>query len=122
MPCSCLKLKDIRPEYTRTPALNCTGPGALAGAGPVGSGKWVSRFFMSVQYLLALQTSGGPMGLLGFAPLIFIFAIFYFLLIIPQQRRQKKWQQMFVELKAGEKVVTSAGLRGTPRALTVQYI
>ncbi len=52
------------------------------------------------------------MGWLGFAPLIFIFAIFYFLLIMPQQRRQKKWQQMLSELKTGDKVVTSGGLRG----------
>lgn len=53
------------------------------------------------------------MGWLGFAPLIFIFAIFYFLLIMPQQRRQKKWQQMLSELKTGDKVVTSGGLHGT---------
>jgi preprotein translocase subunit YajC len=71
---------------------------------------------MNVQHLLALQSSGG-MGLLGFAPLIFIFAIFYFLLIMPQQRRQKKWQQMLSELKTGDKVVTSGGLRGTIIAL-----
>jgi|SRR5262249_21966644 len=63
-------------------------------------------------HLLALQ-SGGSMGWLGFAPLIFIFAIFYFLLIMPQQRRQKKWQQMLSELKTGDKVTTSGGLRGT---------
>lgn len=69
---------------------------------------------MSTQYLhvLAIQASGS-MGWLGFAPLIFIFAIFYFLLIMPQQRRQKKWQQMLSELKTGDKVVTSGGLRGT---------
>jgi preprotein translocase subunit YajC len=65
----------------------------------------------------AVQTGGGSMGLLGFAPLIFIFAIFYFLLILPQQRRQKKWQQMLGELKTGDKVVTSGGLRGTIVAL-----
>ena len=53
------------------------------------------------------------MGWLGFAPLIFIFAIFYFLLIMPQQKRQKKWQQMLSELKTGDKVVTSGGLHGT---------
>lgn len=80
------------------------------------------QVFMSVQYLLALQTSGGPMGWLGFAPLIFIFAIFYFLLIMPQQRRQKKWQQMLSELKAGDKVVTSGGLRGTIIALKDDYL
>ncbi len=62
------------------------------------------------------------MGWLGFAPLIFIFAIFYFLLIMPQQRRQKKWQQMLSELKAGDKVVTSGGLRGTIIALKDDYL
>ena len=59
-----------------------------------------------------VQSSGG-LGWVGFAPLIFIFAIFYFLLIMPQQRRQKKWQHMLNELKTGDKVVTSGGLRGT---------
>jgi len=49
----------------------------------------------------------------GLAPLLLIFAVFYFLLILPQQRRQKKWQQMLGELKAGDKVVTSGGIRGT---------
>ena len=58
-------------------------------------------------------SGGGGMGLLGLAPLLFIFAIFYFLLIMPQQRKQKKWQAMLGELKAGDRVVTSGGLRGT---------
>lgn len=62
------------------------------------------------------------MGWLGFAPLIFIFAIFYFLLIMPQQRRQKKWQQMLSELKTGDKVVTSGGLHGTIIALKDDYL
>ena len=62
------------------------------------------------------------MGWLGFAPLIFIFAIFYFLLIMPQQRRQKKWQQMLNELKTGDKVVTSGGLHGTIVALKDDYV
>ena len=60
---------------------------------------------------MALQVGGS--SLLTLAPLIFIFGIFYFLLIMPQQRRQKKWQQMLNELKTGDKVVTSGGLRGT---------
>jgi len=69
---------------------------------------------MSIAPLFALQS---PSSLLTFAPLIFIFVIFYFLLIMPQQRRQKKWQQMLSELKTGDKVVTSGGLRGTIVAL-----
>jgi preprotein translocase subunit YajC len=67
---------------------------------------------MNAIHLLALQTAGSA-GWLGFAPLIFIFAIFYFLLIMPQQRRQKKWQAMLSNLKTGDKVVTTGGLRGT---------
>src|SRR5882672_12952625 len=71
-----------------------------------------------MQYLLAIQFGGGgSMGWLGMAPLIFIFAIFYFLLIMPQQRRQKKWQAMLDQLKTGDKVTTSGGLRGTIIAL-----
>jgi len=46
-------------------------------------------------------------------PLVFIFAIFYFLLILPQQRRQKKWQAMVGGIKNGDRVLTSGGLRGT---------
>jgi preprotein translocase subunit YajC len=70
-----------------------------------------------MQYLLAVQTGGGGMGWLSIAPLIFIFAIFYLLLILPQQRRQKKWQAMLDQLKTGDRVTTSGGLRGTVVAL-----
>ena len=57
------------------------------------------------------------MSWLGIAPLIFIFAIFYFLLILPQQRRQKKWTAMLEQLKTGDRVTTSGGLRGTIMAI-----
>jgi preprotein translocase subunit YajC len=70
-----------------------------------------------MQYILAVQTGGGGMGWLGIAPLVLIFGIFYFLLILPQQRRQKKWQGMLDQLKTGDRVTTSGGLRGTIMAL-----
>jgi preprotein translocase subunit YajC len=72
---------------------------------------------MNTHFLLAIQAGVGGMGWLSIAPLIFIFAIFYFLLILPQQRRQKKWTAMLDSLKTGDKVVTSGGLRGTIMAL-----
>lgn len=70
---------------------------------------------MNMQFFFAVQVGG--MSLISIAPLIFIFAIFYFLLILPQQRRQKKWSAMLDTLKTGDKVVTSGGLRGTIVAL-----
>jgi preprotein translocase subunit YajC len=75
------------------------------------------RSDLKMMALLAIQASGGGMSWLGIAPLIFIFGIFYFLLIMPQQRRQKKWAAMLDQLKTGDKVTTSGGLRGTIIAL-----
>jgi preprotein translocase subunit YajC len=69
----------------------------------------------------AVQSQGFG-GIAAIAPLILIFAIFYFLLILPQQRRQKKWQKMLGELKTGDRVVTSGGLRGTVIALREDFI
>lgn len=54
-------------------------------------------------------------GVAGSAPILMmvaIFAIFYLLLIMPQQRRQKKWQAMLSQVKSGDKVVTSGGITG----------
>lgn len=52
-------------------------------------------------------------GLLGtVGPLILMFVLFYFLLIRPQQKRQKATQQMQSDLKKGDRVVTIGGLHG----------
>ncbi len=71
----------------------------------------------------AWQQGGGGAGM-GYAllPLVLIFAIFYFLLILPQQRRQKKWQAMLSNLKTGDRVITSGGLRGTIIALRDEFL
>ncbi|HTS04856.1 MAG TPA: preprotein translocase subunit YajC, partial [Candidatus Eisenbacteria bacterium] len=61
-----------------------------------------------------LQNVGGGLGgMVLFLPLVLlIFYMFY-----SQQRRQKKWQGMLDQLKTGDKVTTSGGLRGTIMAL-----
>jgi preprotein translocase subunit YajC len=51
------------------------------------------------------------------APILLMFVIFYFLLIRPQQKRQKAVQQMQSELKKGDKIVTIGGLHGIVDAL-----
>src|SRR3954470_24073672 len=60
-----------------------------------------------------LKAPSGGFGIWGIAPFILIFAIFYFLLILPQQRRQKQWKSMLGELKTGDRVTTSGGIKGT---------
>jgi len=73
------------------------------------SGTW-SGLTSGLAFWLQVPGAGGGLPLVM---MLFIFAIFYFLLIMPQQRKQKKWQAMLGELKNGDKVVTSGGLRGT---------
>lgn len=48
----------------------------------------------------------------SFLPILLMIVVFYFLLIKPQQNRQKKWQQMLGNLKPGDKITTSGGIRG----------
>ena len=48
-----------------------------------------------------------------FLPLILIFAVFYFLLIRPQQRKVKQHKEMLSNLKRGDKIITSGGIIGT---------
>lgn len=45
-------------------------------------------------------------------PILLIVVVFYFLLIRPQQGRQKKWQDMLNKLKPGDRITTSGGIRG----------
>lgn len=54
-------------------------------------------------------------GIQQFLPLIIIFAIFYFILIRPQQQRQKKHKEMLDSLKIGDKVITIGGIYGVIR-------
>jgi len=48
-----------------------------------------------------------------FAPLLAIFAVFYFLLIRPQQQKQKEMRAALSQLKRGDRVVTAGGILGT---------
>jgi preprotein translocase subunit YajC len=59
---------------------------------------------------LQAQPEGSPFG--AFVPIILITGIFYFLLIRPQQKKQKKLEGMIKAIEKGDNVVTSGGLHG----------
>ena len=61
--------------------------------------------------MILLQSAQGS-SLVTMLPIVLMIAVFYFLLILPNQRKQKKWQQMLGDLKAGDRVTTSGGIKG----------
>jgi preprotein translocase subunit YajC len=68
-----------------------------------------------------LQNGAGGFGLGnlgGLALPVLFFIVLYFLMIAPNQRKQKKWQEMLGQLKTGDRVTTNGGIRGT--VLTVK--
>ena len=67
--------------------------------------------------------AGGQGGGIGaFLPLILMFAIFYFLLIRPQQKKAKQHKQLLAALKKGDRVVSSGGLHGVVTGLTDEVV
>ena len=61
-----------------------------------------------------MQGIFGNLGNFGMLPLLVIFfAAMYFLMIAPQQKKQKQWQSMLSELKTGDRITTTGGIRGT---------
>ena len=65
---------------------------------------------MFLNLFLQQQT---PSSLVGFVPILLIFAIFYFLLFLPMQRQKKQQKKMIEELQNGNVVLTSGGIVGT---------
>jgi len=71
-------------------------------------------FLESIAFAMA-QPQGGAHAqnpIMAFLPLIILFAIFYFLLIRPQQKKAKEHRQMLDSLRKGDLVITSGGLYG----------
>ena len=52
-------------------------------------------------------------SMLRFAPFILMIAVFYFILIRPQQKKAKQHQELLKQIKPGDRVVTSSGIIGT---------
>ena len=70
-------------------------------------------------FAMWLQSGMGGLGNMGSLALpVLFFVVLYFLMIAPNQKKQKKWQEMLSKLKSGDRVTTNGGLRGT--VLTVK--
>jgi preprotein translocase subunit YajC len=89
------------------------------------SGKLFLAFLLSAQVLLAEGTPAaapGREGITPFIPLIMIFGVFYFLILRPQQKRQKDQQRFITELKRGDMVVTQSGIIGTIKTVGEKFV
>ena len=75
-------------------------------------------------YAMGTGGSGGGQGsgITAFVPLILMFAIFYFLLIRPQQKKSKQHKAMLGAVRKGDKVITSGGLHGEITGMTDDVI
>jgi len=73
----------------------------------------VTMSLRTSELLAATSVQAAPSGIALFLPLILIMVIFYFLMILPAQRRQKKVTDMLKALKTGDKVITNGGIYGT---------
>ena len=60
-----------------------------------------------------LAAGGGLASFTGLPLILLMFAAMYFLLIAPNQKKQKQWASQLAALKVGDKVTTTGGLRGT---------
>jgi preprotein translocase subunit YajC len=98
----------IRTLVGREPAAILLPGGRRKGATKVTFANMEFRTFA-----FAWQAPGALGGLGMFLPLILIMVIFYFLMILPAQKRQKKITDLLKDLKNGDKVITNGGIYGT---------
>ena len=80
--------------------------------------------FLQAGSLTAFQAGGAAAQStwLSFVPMVAIFAIFYFLLVVPMRKRQKSLQTLVENLKKGDRVVTNGGLYGEIAAIDASVV
>ncbi len=62
--------------------------------------------------MFAAAPAGGMGGMVGMLPILLLIPVMYFLMIRPQQKRQKQWQEMLGSIKSGDRITTAGGIRG----------
>ena len=71
----------------------------------------MSSILMMAQVAAGANNAGGSMGGM-LIPMVLVFGIFYFMMIRPQQRKEKERLRMIAELRAGQRVMFAGGLTG----------
>ncbi len=69
-----------------------------------------------------MDTTQAPSALIQFAPLVVVFAIFYFLMIVPQKKKLQEEQNMLKALKKGDEVFTKSGVLGVVEGLNEHFV
>ena len=64
----------------------------------------------------------GSSPILQLVPYVLMFAIFYFILIAPMRKQQKKTKEMLANLKKGDRVITSGGIYGQVAQIEDQFV
>ena len=62
--------------------------------------------------LLAAAPAGTGGGAIGLLPIFLLIPVLWLVMIRPQQKRQKQWQEMLGSIKTGDRVTTAGGIRG----------
>ena len=69
---------------------------------------------MNLLQIIAMQPQGGSGGIFGaLVPILLVFLIFYFMILRPQQKKQKERDKLLSSVQKGDKVITAGGMHGT---------
>src|ERR1700747_1980601 len=102
-------MKPITPDLSASPAI--PSPVDKGGRQNGGDKKLEDGTLILTPLLLAAPVI--PPGLVTFLPFLLIIAVFYLMLVRPNQKKQKQWQEMLASLKPGDRITTTGGMRGT---------
>jgi preprotein translocase subunit YajC len=76
----------------------------------------------SMVLAMGAPPGGGVNPYVQLIPIALVFAIFYFIILLPTKRRQKRLQEFLDTLKVGDKVVTSGGIYGSVTKVNGQTV
>jgi preprotein translocase subunit YajC len=79
-------------------------------------------FLISSAYAQGATGGGGSQGIIAFLPFVVLLAVFYFLLVRPQNKRAKEQREMLSKIAAGDEVATTGGILGKVIEVGEQFL